>query len=61
VPASRDPPRAVACALRPELVQSADHHCGVSARNKMSSIAPISMERALSIIKEEQSVQQQRV
>lgn len=48
-------------ARRPELVQGADAHFGVSARNKMSSISPISMERALSIIKEEQSVQQQRV
>lgn len=42
-------------------MQSADRHLGVSARNKMSSIAQIGMERALSIIKEEQSVQQQRV
>lgn len=33
---------------------------GVSTRNKMSTITPISMERALAIIKEEQSVQQQR-
>ncbi|KAJ1631976.1 hypothetical protein T492DRAFT_838749 [Pavlovales sp. CCMP2436] len=46
--------------FRPELVQSADRHCGVSVRNRMSTISPITMERALSIIKEEQSVQQQR-
>jgi hypothetical protein len=32
----------------------------VSVRNRMSTISPITMERALSIIKEEQSVQQQR-
>jgi len=46
--------------FRPELVQSADKHYGVTARNKMSTITPITMDRALSIIKEEQSVEQQR-
>lgn len=44
----------------PELVQSAEHHVGVTSRNKQSTVTPITMERALAIIKEELSVQQQR-
>lgn len=53
-------PQFITTTFRPELVQCADKHYGVTAQHKMSTIAPITMDRALAIIKEETSVQQQQ-